>query len=477
MQNRSPLRKTIRVLLVLILFLMVAIQFIRPRLDNPPVTADLAAPPAVKETLRRACYDCHSNETKLAWFDQPAPAYWMVVSHVRDGRKVLNFSHWDSLSKDQQAGKLFESLNQVEFSTMPLRQYAWFHHGARITPEEIAAFREYVNTLVPVLRPDTSRARAANIQYVDWIRMSRGAGDAQPSGPGSIQHAGVLPVANGIAYIPGFSNWKAISTTERFDNGTMRVIFGNDIAVSAIREGHTHPWPKGATFAKVAWDQLIDSTGEVYTGAFRQVEFMIRDDEQYASTDGWGWGRWRGMQLTPYGKDAGFTTECINCHKPMRDNDHVFTMPIEDTIDLYDRAAILPDSLHSGSQTENDAHPLAGKVISSFIDRKEGTMSTLYGNDIAVNSARSGQPAYPAGSVLSLVTWSQRDDGHWFGARIPAAVRSVEQITFTAASGGVSHPSYEKFEGMPLQKKADTDPGTIQQRITYLTTRKASVMP
>src|ERR1700753_3293118 len=96
------LKKRILQVLLILLLVGVALQFIRPRLDNPPVTADLMAPPAVKEILRRACYDCHSNETKLVWYDQPAPAYWLVVKDVKAGRRVLNFSNWDSLTKPQQ---------------------------------------------------------------------------------------------------------------------------------------------------------------------------------------------------------------------------------------------------------------------------------------------------------------------------------------------------------------------------------------
>lgn len=471
MPIKRPFRKRAGTILAIIFLLLAAMQFIRPRLDNPPVTADLSAPAPVKEIIKRACYDCHSNETGLAWFDQPVPAYWMVVSHVKDGRKVLNFSNWDSLSKDQQAGKLFESLNQVEFNVMPLKQYAWFHHGARITPGEKAVLRQYLYTLAPKLIPDTAKMKAADGQYAKWIQVATTAGGIRSSARGGseLSSAGVQPSSNGVAYIPGYADWTAISTTQRFDNGTMRVIFGNDIAIKAIREGHTNPWPRGATFAKVAWDQLIDSTGEVHTGVFKQVEFMIRDNEQYSSTDGWGWGRWRGMQLTPYGKDASFTMECTNCHKPMQDNDHVFTMPIPDTLSLYDQAAILPDSLAS--------HPLKGKVISSFVDQKEGTMSTLYGNDIAVNSARTGQTAYPAGSVISLVTWSQREDGHWFGARIPEAILSVEQIIFKTTADGITQPNYKKYEGMPLKEKADADPGAIRNRIMYMVSRKASVIP
>jgi hypothetical protein len=109
----------------------------------------------------------------------------------------------------------------------------------------------------------------------------------------------------------------------------MRAILGNPTAIKAIRENKINPWPDGSAFAKVAWKQLADTAGNVRPGEFLQVEFMIRDSKQYADTKGWGWARWKGMDLVPYGKNALFTTECISCHRPMKDNDFVFTMPLQ----------------------------------------------------------------------------------------------------------------------------------------------------
>src|ERR1700722_7419675 len=139
---------------------------------------------------------------------------------------------------------------------------------------------------------------------------------------------------------------------------------------------------------------------------------MIRDEGRYASTFGWGWARWvGGLGLKPYGNNASFVTECLNCHRPLDKNDHTFTFPLIDTLGLYDQAGLLPDSI--------SAHPLTGKVITTVVNTRAGTMSTLYGNEAAVKYARSGKP-YAAGAVLTLVTWSQREDPHWFGGRIPA---------------------------------------------------------
>jgi hypothetical protein len=78
------------------------------------------------------------------------------------------------------------------------------------------------------------------------------------------------------------------------------------------------------------------------------------------------------------------------------------------------------------------SNPLQGRVITSWINKRDATMSTLYGNDVAVRYARtSAERMYPAGSVLSVVTWSQQEDPRWFGAKIPQKVESVEFVAVT----------------------------------------------
>ncbi len=139
---------------------------------------------------------------------------------------------------------------------------------------------------------------------------------------------------NGIEYINDYRNWKAISTTDRFDNGTMRVIFANDIAADAIKNKQTNPWPDGSIFAKTAWKKKTDTEGNTTTGKFVQVEFMIKDAQKYKATKGWGWARWKGNNLKPYGNDAHFDNECISCHKPVKDNDYVFTAPLNISITM-----------------------------------------------------------------------------------------------------------------------------------------------
>lgn len=292
------------------------IQFIRPALPNPPVTADLQVPPEVKQILKKSCYNCHSNETTLSWFDRPVPAYWIVANHVKNGRKHLNFSEIGTLPPAQQQGALFESVSQIELGAMPLPAYERLHRESTITAEELAVLKNYLNSGERKSPATADEIQTADAQYEKWIHAERAAANA------------VAPAPNGIAFLPDYKNWQAISSTERDDNHTLRVILGNHIAVDAIAHNHIHPWPNGTAFAKVAWLQRANDIGSIQTGAFFQVEFMIRDSKKYGDTLGWGFARWRGADLKPYGKDANFASECVGCHQPLDKTDYVFTMPI-----------------------------------------------------------------------------------------------------------------------------------------------------
>ena len=105
-------------------------------------------------------------------------------------------------------------------------------------------------------------------------------------------------------------------------------------------------------------------------------------------------------------------------------------------------------------------------------------MSTLYGNDVAVRYARSNaQQDYPAGSVLSLVTWSQRPDVHWFGANIPGQPKSVEFVSVTAGPGNQIAYSYENYQGSPLVRNSSSDGRAAGSRASDLLSHRAAVMP
>ena len=135
-----------------------------------------------------------------------------------------------------------------------------------------------------------------------------------------------IPPSNGIAYPTGWQDWATIAVSHRTDNNTVRVILGNEAAVSASRSGNTNPWPDGAIVGKVVWKQtaLEHWPAAIGPGEFVHAEFMFKDSERYADTHGWGWARWVGQEQVPF--DDGMQV-CIACHTPVKDRDWVFTDP------------------------------------------------------------------------------------------------------------------------------------------------------
>jgi len=305
----------LQVILAVFVIIFSLLQIKRNHITHPPVTGDLQAPAEVKVIIRRACYDCHSNETNLRWYDKIAPVSWLVASHIKDGRKVLNFSEWDKLAPPDRSAKLWECLNQINADAMPIKSYTMVHTSAKVSADDLAVLKAYLMGMTGNKPLDTAKISARDKQY-GLLKKS------------SVTQAALPKALNGIEFIPDYKNWLPISTTERLDNGTMRVIFGNNIAITAIKKHQINPWPNGTIFAKVAWDQVADNDGNVTTGAFKQIEYMIKDDAKFASTHGWGFARFKTPKLVPYGKTVLFTNECVNCHKPMSDNDFVFTQPL-----------------------------------------------------------------------------------------------------------------------------------------------------
>ena len=106
---------------------------------------------------------------------------------------------------------------------------------------------------------------------------------SQWSSRGSLS-GGVQPELDGFPFDPAFESWKPISTTDRGDNHNFRFILGNDVAVKAAHSGNIPPWPDGARFAKIAWQQEPGPDGLVQPGNFVQV----KNAQRYKDTDGWG---------------------------------------------------------------------------------------------------------------------------------------------------------------------------------------------
>lgn len=115
---------------------LLAIQLVSCERTNPPITGDIPAPPDVKLVLRRACYDCHSNETTWPWYSRVAPVSWLLHRDVVQGRRHLNFSEWSSVPVEKRAKKRKGIAKQVDEGEMPLWFYVAMHPQAKLTDED-----------------------------------------------------------------------------------------------------------------------------------------------------------------------------------------------------------------------------------------------------------------------------------------------------------------------------------------------------
>ena len=123
-------------------------------------------------------------------------------------------------------------------------------------------------------------------------------------------------------------------------------------------------------------------------------------------------------------------------------------------------------------------NPLQWKVITASVDQSAATMSILYGNDAAVGYARTNQGhEYPPGSVLSLVTWTEQGDAHWFGAKTPGGVKSVEFVSVLGGNNKEPSFAYESYAGSPLARNASLSGRPAGSRADYLLSQRAAVMP
>lgn len=134
---RRPSPKALQYAVFTAIAILVAIQFIPygQKRSNPPVVREPSwNSPATRALAKRACFDCHSNETVWPGYSRIAPVSWLIQRDVTSGREALNFSEWaDGKREGESPKKIKEELAEGE---MPPIQYTLIHAESRLTKEE-----------------------------------------------------------------------------------------------------------------------------------------------------------------------------------------------------------------------------------------------------------------------------------------------------------------------------------------------------
>ena len=128
---------------------MVMIQFISMNISAKLPTnqsEEIQAPKEIMTILKNSCYDCHSSDVKEPWYYNLAPISWIVQIHIKDGREVVNFSKWNSYSKEKQF-KVVDKLAKSIVIRMPMPSYLWLHPEAKLLTSEKKLLKEWAKAL------------------------------------------------------------------------------------------------------------------------------------------------------------------------------------------------------------------------------------------------------------------------------------------------------------------------------------------
>ena len=125
------------------LLALVAVQFVPIERTNRLGAGDPNAPRDVQWILRRACYDCHSTETRWPIWAYVAPFSWQVVGDVERARSVLNFSDWAAYDRSRRVSFRAMIGPVTAAHRMPLWYYLTLHPDANLSDADLAELREW----------------------------------------------------------------------------------------------------------------------------------------------------------------------------------------------------------------------------------------------------------------------------------------------------------------------------------------------
>jgi len=89
-------------------------------------------------TVRRACFDCHSNDTRWPWYSALPVASWLIERDVTAGRGQMNFSLWTHYNPFDRADMLDKICRLAISRKMPPLPYRVLHSAARLSDIDVA---------------------------------------------------------------------------------------------------------------------------------------------------------------------------------------------------------------------------------------------------------------------------------------------------------------------------------------------------
>jgi len=134
--------RIIKTILIILLIGLVVFQLFGTKKNAAPgpfpndISTLYPVPANVQTILKKACNDCHSNNTRYPWYNHIQPVAWWLRSHINEGKRELNFNEFASYKPSKQYHKIDAVIKEVKKGDMPLGSYTIIHTDARLTDDE-----------------------------------------------------------------------------------------------------------------------------------------------------------------------------------------------------------------------------------------------------------------------------------------------------------------------------------------------------
>lgn len=151
------MRKFLKAFGWLLLIALIVIQFFRPAknlekgISANHISTKYSIPPDVNSILDRACYDCHSNNSRYPWYFNIQPVGIWMDEHIKEGKRGVNFSEYTNKRLRYQYHKMEELIELVKEGEMPIDSYTWTHKDAILSSEERTKLVNWAQAIMDTL--------------------------------------------------------------------------------------------------------------------------------------------------------------------------------------------------------------------------------------------------------------------------------------------------------------------------------------
>ena len=127
------------------------LQAIQIHIPEPPAHIDpnkeIQAPKEIIAMFKTSCYDCHSYQTEIPWYGHVFPMSLEVKSHIKEGRKAVNFQEWGNYDEAKRQ-KIYKGIVKTINFRMPIPMYLNIHEEAKLTQKQRNTIKSWAQSHV-----------------------------------------------------------------------------------------------------------------------------------------------------------------------------------------------------------------------------------------------------------------------------------------------------------------------------------------